>query len=44
MTGIYILVNGLILTIFVLSVALAIAVRQNKQLHKELKRRQEKSR
>jgi len=36
MTVIFVVVNGLILTIFVLIIGLAIAVRQNKQLRKEL--------
>ena len=38
----FIFVNGLILTIFCLVITLAIAVRQNKKLCKELEKKQEK--
>lgn len=41
MTTIFIVVNGLILTIFVLIIGLAISAQQNEQLRKELKKRQE---
>lgn len=42
MTTIFVVVNGLILTIFVLIIGLAISVRQNRQLRKELQQRQDK--
>ena len=41
MTPIFVVVNGLILTIFVLIIGLAILVQQNEQLRKELKKHQE---